>query len=178
MSSPPASGSGAATEPQNATSSSHIEETEPKLPPLSAHEFREYNRLAEHMDIFHNHFRSTWNMLYTSASTGRRAQGMSIRAFIHTGLEFVQHLEVHHSIEERYVFPDLARRMPEFRTGKERNLDHQQEGQDESKRKKATELLQQHVEIHKGMDGLADYLRRCLSGETELQMSVLKTQLE
>ncbi|KAI0512745.1 hypothetical protein F5B22DRAFT_613996 [Xylaria bambusicola] len=182
MSSPPtSSSSSAAAEPQSAIPSPHIkgETEEPKLPPLSAHEFREYNRMAEHMDIFHNHFRSTWNMLYTSASSGRRAQGMSMRSFIHAGLEFTQHLEMHHSIEERYVFPELARRMPEFRTGKERNLDHQGGGEeDEGKRKKAAELLQQHVDIHKGMDGLADYLRRCLSGETELQMSVLKTQLD
>ncbi|KAI1360991.1 hypothetical protein F5Y08DRAFT_343093 [Xylaria arbuscula] len=158
---------------------------EPKLPPLSPSEFREYNRMAEHMDVFHNHFRSTWNMLYTSASTGKRAQGMSIRSFIQAGLEFIQHLEVHHSIEERYVFPELAVRMPEFRTGKERNLPKaekekgEEKGEEEEKkRKKAAELLQQHVEIHKGMDGLADYLRRCLTGETELQMSVLKTQLD
>ncbi|KAI0816751.1 hypothetical protein GGR55DRAFT_674942 [Xylaria sp. FL0064] len=165
-----------------------------KLPPLSAQEFREYNRLAEHMDMFHAHFRSTWNLLYSSASSGRRAQGMSLRAFISVGLEFVSHLELHHSIEERYVFPELARRMPEFRTGRERNLPDDddetvkksstQEGQEGQRRaaeegkKKAAELLQQHGEIHKGMDGLRDYLQKCLSGETELQMGTLKAQLD
>ncbi|KAI0103836.1 hypothetical protein GGR51DRAFT_561491 [Nemania sp. FL0031] len=176
------------------------------LPPLSASEFKEYNRLAEHMDLFHNHFRSTWNLLYTSASTGRRAQGLSIRAFINAGLEFVSHLETHHTIEERYVFPGLARRMPEFRTGRERPWDldpvpnptptptpatsddtrteadrekeKEKEKEREAGKKKAAELLRQHVEIHKGMDGLRDYLRKCLSGETELQMSALKAQLD
>ncbi|KAI0541823.1 hypothetical protein GGR58DRAFT_455060 [Xylaria digitata] len=156
--------------------------SEPKLPPLSASEFKEYNRLAEHMDAFHNHFRSSWNLLYTSASSGRRAQGMSIRSFLNAGLEFVSHLEMHHSIEERFIFPELARRMPEFRTGRETNLpahDAKSKSPDEeSKRRKAAELLQQHVEIHKGMEGLRDYLRRCLSGETELQMGVLKAQLD
>lgn len=147
------------------------------------------------MDLFHAHFRSTWDLLYTSASAGRRAQGLSIRAFVNAGLELVSHLETHHSIEERYVFPVLARRMPEFRTGRERPSDidpppratPEKTGEEEEKEKEkeekkgkkiAAELLRQHIEIHKGMDGLRDYLRKCLSGETELQMSVLKAQLD
>ncbi|KAI1170141.1 hypothetical protein F4777DRAFT_570305 [Nemania sp. FL0916] len=152
------------------------------LPPLSAAEFKEYNRLAEHMDLFHNHFRHTWNLLYTSASSGRRAQGLSMRGFINAGLEFVSHLETHHTIEERYVFPPLARRMPEFRTGRERDLPplspSSESEKEKSGKKLAAELLRQHEEIHKGMDGLRDYLRRCLAGETELQMSALKAQLD
>ncbi|KAI3343301.1 hypothetical protein F4824DRAFT_4357 [Ustulina deusta] len=165
-----------------ASASSSSSSGEPKLPPLSAYEFKEYNRLAEHMDVFHSHFRSSWNVLYGSASSGRRAQGMSIRAFVNLGLEFVSHLELHHSIEERYVFPELARRMPEFRTGRERNLpadgQDQEDDDDDGKRKEAAELLRQHADIHKGMDGLQDYLSRCLSGETELQMAALKAQLD
>ncbi|KAI0183528.1 hypothetical protein EV127DRAFT_301592, partial [Xylaria flabelliformis] len=145
-----------------------------KLPPLSGAEFREYNRMAEHMDMFHAHFRSTWEILYTSASSGKRAQGLSIRSFINLGLDLVSHLETHHAIEERYIFPDLARKMPEFRTGKERDLPPSPEG----KKREAAELLRQHVEIHHGMDGLRAYLRSCLSGETELQMSALKAQLD
>ncbi|KAI0199909.1 hypothetical protein F4808DRAFT_430746 [Astrocystis sublimbata] len=172
--------------------------TSPKLPPLSAAEFREYNRMAEHMDMFHAHFRSTWEVLYTSASSNRRAQGLSIRSFIQAGLDFVSHLETHHAIEERFVFPDLAVRMPEFRTGKERNLPAftpkiiegetlGNEGEKESEKekeaeekgkKKAAELLQQHKEIHHGMEGLKSYLQGCLRGESELQMSALKTQLD
>ncbi|KAI0976151.1 hypothetical protein F4678DRAFT_416082 [Xylaria arbuscula] len=179
MSSASASASATAAEP--GANPSPSPSSEPKLPPLSASEFREYNRMAEHMDMFHSHFRSTWNILYTSASSGRRAQGLSIRAFIATGLQFVSQLEMHHSIEERYVFPELATRMPEFRTGRERNLppdDANMSKEEGEGKKKAAELLQQHVEIHKGMDGLQDYLRRCLSGETELQMGVLKEQLD
>ncbi|KAI1114597.1 hypothetical protein F5Y14DRAFT_165658 [Nemania sp. NC0429] len=169
----------------------------PTIPPLSAREFKEYNRLAEHMDLFHAHFRSTWETLYTSASSGRRAGGLSIRAFINAGLDLVRHLEMHHSIEEQYVFPLLARRMPEFRTGRERPRDidpprttgeteageggegEKEKKEKENKEKKiAAELLRQHVEIHKGMDGLRDYLQKCQSGETELRMPVLKAQLD
>ncbi|RYC59286.1 hypothetical protein CHU98_g6942 [Xylaria longipes] len=167
----------------SASASASASESEPepkKLPPLSGAEFREYNRLAEHMDMFHAHFRSTWETLYTSASGGRRAQGLSMRAFINAGLGFVSQLETHHAIEERYVFPDLARRMPEFRTGKERDLDLPPSSSEGEKKKKreAAELLRQHVEIHHGMDGLRVYLRACLSGETELSMSALKAQLD
>ncbi|TGJ82032.1 hypothetical protein E0Z10_g6743 [Xylaria hypoxylon] len=179
-STPPTMASSSATVAPSATPS------EPRLPPLSAYEFKEYNRLADHMDVFHNHFRSSWNLLYTSASSGRRAQGMSIRSFLNAGLEFISHLEMHHSIEERFVFPELARRMPEFRNGRERNLSDDDANdcakskspEEEGKRRKAAELLQQHVEIHEGMEGLRHYLRCCLSGETELQMGVLKAQLE
>ncbi|KAI0859141.1 hypothetical protein F4860DRAFT_484029 [Xylaria cubensis] len=162
----PASSAPSAPEPE--------EQKKEKLPPLSGAEFREYNRMAEHMDMFHAHFRSTWEILYTSASSGKRAQGLSIRSFINLGLDLVSHLETHHAIEERYIFPDLARKMPEFRTGKERDLPPSPEG----KKREAAELLRQHVEIHRGMDGLRAYLRSCLSGETELQMSALKAQLD
>ncbi|KAI1328443.1 hypothetical protein F5Y16DRAFT_369052 [Xylariaceae sp. FL0255] len=150
------------------------------LPPLSPAEFRSYNRHAEHMNAFHNHFRQTWNLLYTAASSGKRPSGLSIRGFINTGLQLVSHLETHHGIEEAYIFPHLARKMPEFRTGKEKNLPPSTiSGEEEKKGKKqAAELLQQHKEIHKGMDGMQEYLRKCLSGEADLEMSVLKEQMD
>ena len=88
---------------------------------------------------------------------------MSLKAFIGAGLQFVQHLEMHHGIEESYVFPILAKKMPEFRSGKGNG---------------AAELLRQHKEIHKGLETLQNYLCACKSGETELEMSVLKTKME
>ncbi|KAK7751335.1 hypothetical protein SLS62_006741 [Diatrype stigma] len=135
----------------------------PKLPPLTDHEFRQYNRLAEHMDLFHNHFRSTWNMLWGACTSGKRPGGMSLKAFIGAGLQFVQQLEMHHNIEETYIFPVLAKKMPEFRSGKGNG---------------AAELLRQHKEIHRGLETLQEYLRKCKSGETELELRVLKTKLE
>lgn len=47
--------------------------------------------------------------------------------------------------------------MPEFQNGKN-----------------AAELLRQHKEIHIGMEKLGEYLQRCRSGETELELRVLK----
>lgn len=133
-------------------------ETEKPLPKLSAAEFREYNRMAEHMDYFHNHFRSTWNLLMTACESQKRPSGMSIRQFLATGEQFVQQLTMHHGIEEKHIFPILAKKMPAFR--------------------KELELLTQHKEIHKGLDKLGDYLEACRCGEKELRLSELKEILD
>ncbi|KAK7949636.1 eukaryotic translation initiation factor 3 subunit C [Apiospora saccharicola] len=139
------------------------EEVATKLPPLSAAEFRVYNRMAEHMDMFHAHFRQSWNLLWNAATAGKRPAGMSMRSFILEGLQFLQYLTVHHDIEERHIFPVLAKKMPEFKTGKGNG---------------AAELLKQHRDIHKGMEMLEEYLTACRSGESDLDMRVLKTKLE
>jgi len=124
------------------------------LPKLSPAEHRAYNRLADHMDLFHNHFRNTWNTLYEACSANRRPAGMSIRQFLMTGIEFCHHLETHHSIEEYHVFPALATKMPAFR--------------------KELELLTQHKQIHAGLDKFEDYLTDCRSGKRELRMDEMK----
>ncbi|EON99132.1 hypothetical protein UCRPA7_5362 [Phaeoacremonium minimum UCRPA7] len=137
--------------------------SEPKLPPLSPAEFKTYNRLAQQMDYFHEHFRRSWNLLYNACSSGRRPANMSLKQFIDEGLHFTQYLTAHHNIEETYLFPLLARKMPEFKSGPGKG---------------AAELLRQHREIHAGMDVFEDYLRRCRNRETELEMSVLKEKME
>ncbi|KAI1206623.1 uncharacterized protein F4807DRAFT_438718 [Annulohypoxylon truncatum] len=145
------------------------EKEEKKLPPLKGAEFRAYNRLAEHMDVFHAHFRTSWNALWAAACAGNgKGKGGSSRGgrgVINDGLAFVSQLEMHHNIEETYIFPILARRMPEFRT-------------DGKGGKGAAELLRQHEEIHEGMEGMQKYLRACRDGEKELDMAALKEQMQ
>ncbi|XXH04345.1 hypothetical protein Hte_010759 [Hypoxylon texense] len=146
------------------------EEEEKKLPPLKGAEFRAYNRLAEHMDLFHAHFRTAWNTLWAAACAGNSALGGKNksrgRSIIGEGLAFVAQLEIHHNIEETYIFPVLARRMPEFRNdGK-------------GGKGGAAELLRQHREIHDGMEGMRKYLRSCREGEQDLDMAALKAQME
>ncbi|KAK6078500.1 hypothetical protein SCUP234_06123 [Seiridium cupressi] len=136
---------------------------EPALPPLSPSEFRQYNRMADHMEMFHAHFRSTWNMLWGACTSGRRPAGMSLKSFINDGLQFLRHLTVHHDIEETHIFPVLARRMPEFKAGKGNG---------------AAELLRQHREIHKGMDGMEEYLRDVQAGREEFDLVRLKERME
>ncbi|GJC80752.1 hypothetical protein ColLi_03590 [Colletotrichum liriopes] len=152
--------SNAAEQPKAAApSTEQSAPAQPELPPLTPAEFKVYNQMAEKMEYFHNHFRRQWTLLHDAATTGRRPQNMTLKQFLDTGLQFAQHLTAHHGIEETYVFPMLARKMPEFRGGR-------------------AELLRQHKEIHKGLDGFEEYLHRCRSRETELELSVLKEKMD
>lgn len=99
--------------------------------------------------------------MYNACENNQRPSGMSLKQFLSVGLQLVSHLTAHHSIEEAHIFPVLARKMPEFRAGRN-----------------AAELLRQHREIHKGMDGLEEYLKRCRSGETEFDLRTLKQQMD
>ncbi|CZT05890.1 hypothetical protein WAI453_005335 [Rhynchosporium graminicola] len=134
---------------------------EVKLPKLSAAEFRAYNSMAEHMEYFHTHFRQSWTLLYSACESKKRPSNLSLKQFLSTGLQFCSHLSTHHAIEEQHIFPVLAQKMPEFKQGKN-----------------AAELLRQHKQIHKGMDEFEAYLERCRSGETELQLGVLKEKMD
>jgi hypothetical protein len=128
------------------------------LPKLSPTEFHQFNRMAEHMDYFHNNFRVTWNTIYGACESQKRPRGMSIKQFLGLGQQFCHHLTVHHTIEEQHIFPVLAKRMPAFR--------------------KELELLSQHKQIHKGLDKLEKYLEECTDGERELRMSEMKDILD
>ncbi|CEL03341.1 hypothetical protein ASPCAL04497 [Aspergillus calidoustus] len=140
------------------------QEEEQKLPPLSPQDFRAYNQKAEQMEYFHAHFRHSWNILWDATTAKKRPSNMTLKQFINVGLQFAQHLEVHHSIEENHVFPYLARRMPEF--------------QAKGRGKRAAELLRQHRQIHDGLEGFEKYLEKCVSGEEELRLDVLREKME
>lgn len=92
---------------------------------------------------------------------------MTLKQFIDEGLHLVRYLEAHHSIEESYLYPILARKMPEFRAAT-------------SKRDKDgdCELLRQHKAIHAGMDVFEAYLRACRNRECEFELSVLKEKMD
>lgn len=63
---------------------------------------------------------------------------------------------MHHDIEEAHIFPILGQRMPAFRADAK-------EGP-----------LQQHREIHAGMDRLEEYLKACKGGERPLRREEVK----
>ncbi|TDZ37023.1 hypothetical protein C8035_v008191 [Colletotrichum spinosum] len=149
----------AAPAPAPAPSQEKKEDNVPELPPLSPAEFRVYNQMAEKMEYFHNHFRAQWTLLHDAATSNRRPRNLTLKQFIDVGLQFAQHLTAHHGIEERFVFPMLARRMPEFRGGR-------------------AELLQQHRQIHKGMDAFEEYLKKCRAKEVELELGVLREKMD
>jgi hemerythrin-like domain-containing protein len=136
------------------TAAAAHKQVDQELPPLSAQDFRLFNSVAVHMNMFHDVFRRTWNMLYGACEANKRPNHMSIRAFISEGERFCQHLTGHHTFEERNVFPRLALKMPAFR--------------------KELELLTQHKLIHEGLERLEAYLVECKRGQRELRMSELK----
>lgn len=68
------------------------------LPPLSSLDWDTYARAANTMEMYHNNFRNTWNILYGACSSGKRPANMSIRQFLNTGCDFCHHLHIHHSI--------------------------------------------------------------------------------
>ncbi|KAK4237287.1 hypothetical protein C8A03DRAFT_16170 [Achaetomium macrosporum] len=149
-------------------------ESEPKLPPLTPQEFRIYNRLAEQMDYFHEHFRQMYSTLHTACATNRRPAGMTLKQFIDEGLRLTRYLEMHHSIEETHLYPILARKMPEFRASSPPGG----RGKGKESRQEDCELIRQHKLIHDGMDQMAGYLRRCKNRECELELSVLKEKID
>ncbi|KAF4950578.1 hypothetical protein FSARC_13146 [Fusarium sarcochroum] len=133
-------------------------ETE-ELPPLSDHDFKIYNRAADHMNYFHDNFRRSWNLMWNACANNRRPQSMTLKQFIMEGLQFAEHLTMHHNIEETYIFPVLAKKMPEFRGGR-------------------AELLRQHKQIHAGLDLFEEYLKKCRTGEADFDLGILKTKME
>lgn len=143
------------TEPLSASKDSP---SDAALPKLSSDDFRTYNRLAVMMDAYHRHFRHTWTILYNAASEGKKPEGISLRQFLSYGLQLCRSLTAHHSIEETYIFPELAERMPIFADD--------------------GHLKNQHEQIHVGLDKFEEYLRACLYGEKELRFPELKAIMD
>ncbi|EKG14419.1 hypothetical protein MPH_08408 [Macrophomina phaseolina MS6] len=79
---------------------------------------------------------------------------MSLQQFLPFGLDFCKHLERHHGLEERVIFPFLARKMPAFR--------------------KELELLTQHKQIHAGLHSLQEYLQETEQGARDFRMQEMK----
>ncbi|TWU74955.1 hypothetical protein ED733_005361 [Metarhizium rileyi] len=129
------------------------------LPPLSDHEFKIYNRMADAMEQYHNYFRQTWTLLWTAATTSRRPQNLTVKQFLNEAISFTRHLSTHHGIEEAHIFPLLATRMPEFDA-------------------KGGKLVRQHEQIHQGLEGFEAYVRKCHAGREDLEMGVLKEKME
>lgn len=135
---------------------------EVKVPKLTSSEFGEYNRLAEYMDSFHNHFRVRWNELYATAS-GKGSKDsnpakLSPSRFLKAASQFLDTLTMHHNIEETYVFPHLSTRMPAF----QKNL----------------VLINQHKQIHAGMEKLGLYLAECREGVRDLRMEEVQELMD
>ncbi|KAI9891015.1 MAG: hypothetical protein M1814_003366 [Vezdaea aestivalis] len=131
------------------------------LPPLSKSDFRAFNSFAERMDRFHSHFRSQWQVLQTASKTQHLPARTSQRQLLNLGLTFCSQLEMHHNIEESYVFPVLGQRMAHFSHGKQ-----------------AGEMVAQHVLIHKGLVGLQEWLVDVRDEEKQFSFEALEEKMD
>jgi len=99
-----------------------------------------WNRLATRMHGFHSYLLSELNSIYNLADGKYTQRGMSLSQYLRQASEFRSHLEMHHNIEERYIFPVLAQRMSVFG--------------DNAKHRNA------HAIIHEGMNRLSALVGR------------------
>ncbi|KAF2217319.1 hypothetical protein CERZMDRAFT_109068 [Cercospora zeae-maydis SCOH1-5] len=134
------------------------ESEEKQLPKLSAQEYRVYNSMAEHMELFHNSFRQTWNIIYSACVSNTRPSGLSIRQFLALCSQFCHHLTMHHTIEEQHIFPVLAKKMGFF-SPKEH-------------------ALKQHQGIHDGVEALEEWVQEVKEGSREFRLKDLKVVLD
>ncbi|KAF3801509.1 hypothetical protein GCG54_00014724 [Colletotrichum gloeosporioides] len=122
-----------------------------------------FSDLSSNSDVFsvqHNHFRRTWKRLQDS--TIPPVDGppkMTDDQIVREGLFFCYRLTNHHNIEERSLFPMLAQKMPEFRGDN-------------------AVLLEQHWGIHHGLEDLQQYLEKCRSRKTKLDLAILRSKME
>lgn len=109
----------------------------------NAREERRWNRLADSMTHFHDYFKAEFNAIYEMADGSFNNRGMNLRMYLSAAGELRKHLTVHHTIEERHIFPVLARRMPAFQND-ERHI-------------------KSHHAIHDGLDKLGALIAKWLA---------------
>jgi len=111
----------------------------PKMDRNSA-EFRQWNRLADGMDRFHNAFRAEYADVYRKATA--KFKGDSFKYFIREAEMLAIHLGNHHRIEEAYIFPMLAPKLPQFGQNTPQSASH----------------ITAHRGIHDGLEKYSAYL--------------------
>lgn len=92
---------------------------------------------------FHEHFRHTLSQITTLLETlsptspsKNKPNNLANLLYLSTGL--CQHLEGHHTIEERFIFPTLAKKLPQF--------GH------------SSQHIKEHEKMHKALDNLEKYI--------------------
>lgn len=136
----PSSAAGSAVASSSTTPTASAKPAEKEEEPFQfTGNFKEWNRLADGMDRFHNHFRWEYKNVYDNALGGyAKKRGQNLQRFLREAEQLAHHLDMHHRIEEAYIFPLLAKKMPQFKDG----------GRDKGA----------HIKAHKGIhDGLERY---------------------
>jgi hemerythrin-like domain-containing protein len=80
-----------------------------------------YDHLHSAMIYFHSLLRAKWADI--SASLAKPSPNIPYVAS--AIVDFCQHLDMHHAIEEARIFPVLAKRLPQFRKSGEHTAEHE-----------------------------------------------------
>ncbi|CAE6424742.1 hypothetical protein RSOLAG1IB_03958 [Rhizoctonia solani AG-1 IB] len=120
-------------------------------------ENRRWNRLADRMAYFHAALASKFDNIY-AFSDGSFAKIMPLSTYLRMVMEFHDHLDTHHGIEEAYVFPVLAQKMPGF-ANNERHKNS-------------------HKVIHAGLDKLKDQVTGWKADPTTFSPTALRSCLD
>lgn len=103
---------------------------------FSVGEFRKWNKLADGMERFHEKFAWEFNNVYDvsalapvcadpqMADGGWKKAKLSFPRFLREAEQVSHHLDLHHRIEEAYIFPMLAKKLPQFRMNGKGGKDH------------------------------------------------------
>ncbi|KIY73083.1 hypothetical protein CYLTODRAFT_387548 [Cylindrobasidium torrendii FP15055 ss-10] len=84
-----------------------------------------WNSLADRMSMFHDHFKHEFTSLYEMADGSFSKRGLNLGLYLQTARQFEHYLTVHHTIEERHIFPVLAKKMPAFQHNEEHLKSHE-----------------------------------------------------
>ncbi|KAF8585884.1 hypothetical protein K439DRAFT_1646473 [Ramaria rubella] len=114
--------------------------------------------MATRMQSFHLFLKYEYDEIYALADGKFNNRGMSLTMFLQTASEFRRHLESHHTIEETYIFPVLAQKMPAFRDNEQHRNNHKQ--------------------IHDGLDALSALIKRFRSAPTTYSPAELRDCLD
>jgi len=112
--------------------------------------------MSDHMDYFHQGFKRDFNSIYEMADGSFNKYGLSLPRFLQQATGLINHLNTHHSIEEAYIFPKLAVKMPAFKD----------------------EHLKSHKGIHKGLDELEALVTKYKNDPTSYDPAELRACLD
>ncbi|KAL1406705.1 hypothetical protein Q8F55_008411 [Vanrija albida] len=74
---------------------------------------RAWNAMSVHMRQFHNYFKYEFDNIYKLADGGFKEEGQALPQFLRQANDLAASLTQHHGLEENYIFPALAKKLPE-----------------------------------------------------------------
>ncbi|RDB27819.1 hypothetical protein Hypma_002283 [Hypsizygus marmoreus] len=134
--------------------------TEEKVVYASAEEERKWNLLSNRMSEFHQHYKHEYKLIYESADGSFTKRRLTLNQYLNTIAAFNSHLTAHHTIEEHYVFPILAKGIPKF-------SHNYKDGH-----------VKSHEAIHDGLEKLAKLVAKWLEDPTSYSSTDLKACLD